>query len=680
MKILQLNAILNLFILFILSSFLLSGCFNPPKVTKVTAEEVEPPPPPPPPGPIIQRQSIEILKKQLLSSATLTRIREHNQLNKSTADAKYEVLKDKERERQSLSPQESLGVLERLKKSIEFLKGEARITDSTAFYENDILKQAQKKLLSSISYIKIPILFAEYIHVKEEYDNMKEQMMSAHTARELTNLYGLESIFTQQNFQNDDFKSQVSVSNYGELGPPISGFYPKTCFNYDNDIHLMKVSYRYFYPFGQIKQKHHHERQQSNSIVQNHITHQVIDLSNTSVATLNTLIQNKFNTQCQHKINAYLKKMDDEHSTHGTYQEARHKALKKAQEIQSSYDDIKQRIRDLQTNKMFEQCQNIKCLLSQITSEKKRLKQNKFIYRPVFKAVSHNVTNINTSIMRLLEDDIFPKLTEDVNLQMTSTLETISKQNKFDKIQSDTQFELSIHDFKIYWYIEEDTLGVIAYFDLEFTPEKTKIIRVGTHSLTFIPIRSLELGKFFLAETETSMALLEQFIQENKKELGGMDINNTCLKNQRKKYSLEKYLTMPASCVTASGLDKFIEWIRVKTNENIVIPSCKQWNHVAKNGKDYLYCGLEKPCKGRMCKDNIVGSRQVSVRSSKQTQIPQLYEMCGNVTEACLNEKGHYLQKGPYVGCDSSDQNLSNKSFEFGAYALNGFRLAIDTE
>ncbi|MCK5716417.1 MAG: SUMF1/EgtB/PvdO family nonheme iron enzyme [Thiomargarita sp.] len=624
--------------------------------------------------------NLDTLNRQLLSSKSIQEIRTHKKLNKSNADRKYDALKEKERERQGLSPQEALGVLERLKKSIGFLKLEAGITNTTAFHETDILKQAQIKLLESISYIKIPILFAEYIHLKDEddNDNKKEQMMSARTARELMRLYGLESIVTQQDFQDGDFKSQVAISNYGELAPSISGFHPTTCVNYDNDIHFMKVSYRYFYPFGHIKQKHHQAAQQGNSFAQNNITHQVIDLSSAPISTLNRLIQNKFNTQCQHKINAYLKKMDVERSTHTTYQEARRNALNKARGIQSRYDDIKQRIRDLKTNQMFKQCRNIKCLLRQIKSKKKRLKKNKFIYRPVFKATSNNVRRIKTSIKRLLEDNILPKLNEDVNHHIISTLETMS-QNKYQKEQNASNFKFSVHEFKIYWYSEENTVGIIAYFDLEFTPEITKIVRVGTHRLTFIPIKSNQLGKFFLAETETSMALLEQFIQEN--ELERRDINKTCLKNKRKKYSAKKYLSMPASCVSVAGLEKFIEWVRAKTKKNIVIPSCKQWRHVASHGGDYSYCGRHNPCQGRKCTDNIGGSRQIGVRSARKTQIPRFYEMCGNVTEACVDEKdGVYLQIGPSVGSDFEEQEFSDNFdlYEFGAYATNGFRLAID--
>ncbi len=205
-----------------------------------------------------------------------------------------------------------------------------------------------------------------------------------------------------------------------------------------------------------------------------------------------------------------------------------------------------------------------------------------------------------------------------------------------------------------------------------------KTINLNNHTLEFVYVQgSVHLSGFFMANTETAFALFDTFLWEERHGLNRFDFDDSCIKKMRQKHP-SKFKHLPVVCVSEYGIKKFVNWLGEKTGENIVIPSCQQWRHVATKGGEYSHCGNHQPCHGNHCKDNIYRSAElVGVRSAKSTQVPHFYEMCGNVTEACINDKGEYSQIGPFVGCEDSYQKMSDLE-EFNAFSTSGFRLAIE--
>jgi len=175
-------------------------------------------------------------------------------------------------------------------------------------------------------------------------------------------------------------------------------------------------------------------------------------------------------------------------------------------------------------------------------------------------------------------------------------------------------------------------------------------------SMNFVPINK-GFETLFASTTEITLGVVKEFLQTHKqrKYFDEFCIEDSTLPEQARDFKniTKEYYDYPAVCFKVNKIDDFLDWLSLKVDKKLKLPSSQQWSYVASNANSSDFCwgndNLEELNLDESQPENIYyeNDEDTYLQPIKQYEksLLGMYDMCGNVHEF-VEDEGVLMIKG----------------------------------
>ena len=256
-----------------------------------------------------------------------------------------------------------------------------------------------------------------------------------------------------------------------------------------------------------------------------------------------------------------------------------------------------------------------------------------------------------------------------INITELKQSETLTDFVDLDSKNTNTHKTIQFNTLHLKPFIKnEKELGILLFSTIRIKDKITEddIIKFPMKytTLRFIPVKK-GYDTLYISDSESTIGLVKEFLEsknkKGKKYKFSKSFDNFCvedsfLPNKAKNYLKIKknFYNYPAVCFRISNLDKFLEWVSLKINRKVELPSVEEWSYIATNAKTTKYCWgnqtVDQLIEDEEKPENIVYTEDMSMQIKKvktfEASLTGIYDMCGNVYELVKDDKDEIMVKG----------------------------------